>query len=90
MDIAKIIGLKVVAIKGMRTDMRRKKGFSPDFILFDDGQTYIELDDQDYYAYHDCDACAKTIQVWQNADRWKAMMEDEKHYPDADKDIGWL
>jgi hypothetical protein len=89
MKLAEIIGLKVVAIKGWRTDMRRKKGFSPQWILFSDHLTYIELDDQDYYAYHDCDSSAKTIQVWQNADRWKAMMEDEKHYPDADTNIGW-
>jgi hypothetical protein len=87
--IQNIIGLKVVAIKGFRTDMRRKKGFNPEFVLFDDKETYIELNDQDYHSYHDCDSSARLIQVMKDSQRWRIMMEDEKSYPDADSDIGW-
>jgi len=89
MDIREIIGLKIVAIKGYRSDMRRKKGFRPQYIFFDDNETYIELDDQDYHDYHDCDSTAKRILVWRDAINWKRIMEDEKHYPDCDMDIGY-
>jgi hypothetical protein len=89
MEIQKIIGLKVVAIKGVRTDMRRKKHFYQQYILFDDGKTYIELDDQDYYTYHDCDSGAKRISVWQDESVWRRIIANENHYPDADMDINW-
>ena len=89
LEIQDIIGLKVVAIKGFRTDMRRKKGFQPEFILFDDKETYIELESQDGYTYHDCDYSARLIQVRRDSQRWRIMMEDEKSYPDADSYISW-
>jgi hypothetical protein len=87
MDIEKIIGLKVVAIKGCRYDMRKKRNFSPHYIIFDDEKTFIELDDQDYYTYHDANSNAKTISITQNDIFWKLLMSDEKRYPDADEDI---
>jgi hypothetical protein len=87
MDIANIIGLKVVAIKSFRTDLRKKRNFSPRYILFNDGKTYIELEDQDPYTYHDFDFGAKNISVMQDARVWGAIMHDEKRYPDADEDI---
>ncbi len=89
MEFEKLIGLKVVAIKGWRTDMRRKKNFSPEWIMFSDHQTFIELEDQDYITYHDCATSAKHISIRQDAARWKAIMEDPDHYPDADTDIGY-
>lgn len=88
MELQKLIGLKVVAIKHFRFDRRKQKGFSPDYILFDDAKTYIELSDQDCYTYHDFDYGAKRISIMQDADHWKRMMDNEDdHYPDADKDI---
>lgn len=89
LTIQAIIGLKVVAIKGFRTDMRRKKGFDPEYILFDDEKTYIEIDRQDYHTYHDCDSSARLIQVKRDSAFWEFMMTDEKTYPDADAAIGW-
>lgn len=89
MEIQKIIGLEVVAIKGIRTDMRKKINFRPQYIMFDDEKTYIELDEQDCFTYHDCDYSAKTIHVLQDEVTWNRIMENEKHYPDADLDIGW-
>jgi hypothetical protein len=87
MDIANIIGLKVVAIKSRRIDMRKKKNFRPQYIVFDDGKTFIELEDQDYYTYHDADSSAKTISINQDAKFWKFLMSDEKRFPDSDEDI---
>ena len=89
MEFLKLIGLKVVAVKGFRTDMRRKKHFSPQYILFDDGKTYIELEDQDYITYHDCATSAKHISIMQSEASWKIMMEFSDRYPDADTDIGY-
>jgi hypothetical protein len=83
------VGLKVLAIKGYRDDMRRKKGFTPEYILFDDGQTYIMLEDQDYHAYHDCDSWARRIEVRRDETQWGIFNEDEKHYPDADLDLSY-
>lgn len=90
MELEKLIGLKVLALKGLRTDGRKKKNFVTRFILFDDEKTFIELDDQDYFTYHDCATSAKHINVIQNKQRWKQMMENKNVYPDADLDIvGW-
>jgi NAD kinase len=89
MEIRKIIGLKIVAIKSIRTDRRKKRGFTPDFILFDDGATFIELDDQDYITYHDCSYTAKHINVYQDSDRWERMMNETEWFVDSDMDIGW-
>jgi hypothetical protein len=63
-DLGCIIGLKVTAIKGFETDRRKTKYISPKFILFDDEETYIELEDQDYYSYHDCSTSAKHIRIY--------------------------
>ncbi len=87
MELANIIGLEVVAIKGRRHDMRKKKNFSPQYIIFNDEKTFIELEDQDYYTYHDADSSAKTISINQDPRFWKLLMSDEKRYPDADEDI---
>ena len=83
----RIIGLKVVAIKSFNSNRRRKKGFTPEYILFDDGKTYIELEEQDYHDYHDCSSMAREIQVFQDAGNWQRMMDNDagNHYPDADK-----
>ena len=85
-----LIGKTIVAVKGFCTDRRRKKGLHPRYIMFDDGETYIELEDQDYYSYHDCDGTAKNITVHHNKRRWKFMVENENgYYPDANKNYVW-
>jgi hypothetical protein len=84
-----IIGKKAVSLKGFRTDMRNKKGFPIVYILFDDGETYIELEDQDYYTYHDCNGSAKLIKIFKDKRVWEMIMSDAKHYPDADIDPMW-
>ena len=42
-----LIGKSVVAVKGTRTD-RRIKDVSPQYIMFNDDETFVELEDQDY------------------------------------------
>jgi hypothetical protein len=89
MEFNQIIGLKIMAIKSHRTDMRRKKGFRPEYILFDNGRTYIELEEQDYYTYHDCDSLARRQRIYQDARMWKILMTDKDHYIDSDLGFSW-
>jgi len=83
-DIAKIIGLEVLAIRSNKRD----KGYplEPDFIVFNDGITFIELEEQDGYAYHDCAQSARHIRITQNKERWEALM-DNTNYIDCENDI---
>ena len=34
--------------------------------MFDDGETYIELEEQDYYSYHDCSSSARHINIFKD------------------------
>ncbi len=79
-----LIGKSVIAVRGFCTD-RRVKSFDPQYIMFDDGETFIEFEDQDCYSYHDCDISAKLIRVCHDKDRWERIMNDLTTFPDATK-----
>ncbi len=86
-ELGKIIGKKVLEIKGFETD-RRKKRIRPQYILFDDGKTYLILEDQDTHDYHDCDYSARTIEIRQDLLTWNIIHENEdKASPHANIDI---
>ena len=87
MDMSKIIGLKVVAIKGHNTDRRVKKCIEPSYILFSDGKTYMELEEQDYYSYHDCSFSARNLCVFEDAGMWERIYTEHNRYPDANTDL---
>jgi hypothetical protein len=92
MLLRKIIGKKVKTIRGFRgfagsRRITRKNGFIPQYILFDDKKTLIELDDQDYYAYHDCSTSAKEIRLVIDKKRWSLIYKNRYDYPVADMDI---
>ena len=78
-EINKIIGLKVVAIKGYKG-----RSVEPVFILFSDKQTYIKLVEQDVYTYHDCANWARIIEITQDEEFWNRLY---KEYPDSTIDI---
>ena len=65
---------KSVALKSYPTSNR-----VVDFILFDDGETYIELEEQDPIYYHDCNRSAKELVVNRSVDEWNRIMT----FPDA-------
>ena len=105
LNTEKIIGKKIIAIKGydpnyysphayegsLEKEERLKKigtNIDPVFILFDDEETFMELDYQDEYVYHDCDNSARTISIYQNKERWNKIMINEE-YGNADKNLGW-
>ena len=78
--VQKLEGLTVRAVKGNvgLVDARKKyKDVQMDYILFDDGRTYIEFEDRDYYTYHDCDNLARTYQIYQDKAEWNAIMTRE-------------
>ena len=87
MYLLDIIGKKVLTIRSFRTDMRVKRYLKPEYILFDDGETYIELEDQDYYAHHDCATSAKHINVYGHKEKWEKIFSDLDHYPEANGEI---
>lgn len=65
-DLLSIKGLTVHSVKGSSNSKR----VPVEYILFNDGQTYIELEEQDYYTYHDCSGSARLIKVIKNKDLW--------------------
>ncbi len=77
-----LIGKSVIAVRGFRID-KRIKSIDPQYIMFDDHETFIEFEDQDYYSYHDCDVSAKHITVFHDKDRWEGIMNDLTTFPDA-------
>ena len=72
-----LIGKKVVALRGYKTSRFGKDTVTLNFVLFDDGETYLELREQDKYDYHDCCSSARTIDVCKDAKTWKTMMDKE-------------
>jgi hypothetical protein len=46
-------------------------------ILFEDGRTIMELDEQDPYVYHDCNHNARILTVFQDEEIWKNRMTHE-------------
>lgn len=83
MELHKIVGLKVIAVRGFNGEKNVPKYIEPQYILFSDKETYIELAEQDYYDYHDCSSFAREVSVWQDSSRWKQMFLDKQHYPEA-------
>ncbi len=67
---------KIVRIISYR-ERKNGKGGRAEIILFDDGKTIMELDDQDPFVFHDRDNSAKTIRVFQDENTWKHRMNDE-------------
>lgn len=78
-----IIGLKIVAIKGIQSDLRFKD-IEPYYILFSDKKTYIELEEQDYFSFHDCSSYTRYLNFRESKEDWKRIMDTQ---PDANRDI---
>ena len=82
--IQDLIGLKVHSIRGTKP-RKNAKTIKPEVILFNDGETYILLEDQDYYTYHDCSYSAKEIQILQHKALWESFLGPI--YADATEDL---
>lgn len=78
-----LIGKKIVAIKGIK-QVRNQKEIEIRYILFDDGKTYLELNEQDYYTYHDCAGWARVIMKYVDKAMWERIMF-EKDVPESSR-----
>lgn len=86
-EFLKLMDKKVCAFRGMK-DLRNEKYNKPtcvlEFILFDDGETYIEFNEQDPYNYHDFSGSARTIIVNINKHHWEMMFKKESGYDEPE------
>jgi hypothetical protein len=82
-----IVGLKVTAVRGIMSSDDKRGHIYPRFILFGDMETYIELEEQDYYDFHDCSSSARDIIIKKNKKMWWTIFKDTKLYPDSNVDI---
>ena len=71
-----LLNKKVVAVKGFIPDKRRKHDIPVEYILFDDGETYIEFDiDIDYQN----GGSYNTATVWNIKDKWENIMNNDSY-----------
>ena len=87
LPLHELTGLKIKTIRGFRFKTKRRKGFEPEYILFTDRKTIMQLVEQDCYTYHDCSSSARNIRVYQCEHSWKNIFNDTELYPVADKEI---
>jgi len=75
-DLNNLIGKKVVGVYGHVQDNRSKLATSAAYILFDDEETILELEEQDYYSYHDCSGSARILTVRKDPIFWKNIKDE--------------
>ena len=85
LGIKDLIGLTVVAVKGYKTS--NSKVVSPEFILFNDGETIMDLEEQDCYTYHDCASYARIITVSKNKVRYDNIINNTDTISDSNTNI---
>ena len=75
-----LIGKKVVGIKGLK-ERKNQKYITPRYILFDDGKTFLQLEE--------CEesVVAKIITLHQNERHWKRVMSNKGIWGDANVNI---
>jgi len=86
MELNKIIGKKVLTLRGYK-ERKNQKNIEVTYILFDDKETFIYLEEQDYYSYHDCSTSARHIGVEQNKEKWNNIATNNEQYGDTNIDI---
>ncbi len=73
-NFSTLFGKKVVAFRGIK---ELQKATVLSFILFDGGETFLELREQDPYDYHDCSSEARILTTIKDAKQWKKMMDKD-------------
>jgi len=74
MNWNELIGKKIVAFRGYRTIY---DSIALYYILFDDGESFLYLKEQDKYDYHDCDSSARILNLHKDAKRWQQLFDKE-------------
>ena len=85
MEIYELAGLRVKEIRGFReSPTKRIMGFKAQYILFTDGKTFIEFEDQDYHDFHDYDSSAKVMTIVSDKKQWSNIVSNIWGFPIAD------
>ena len=85
-ELGQILNKKAEKIRGFKT-RKNQKDITPTFILFDDGETFIDLEKQDGFTFHDCDHNARIICVQKDKRLWHRIVNDDNKFGDANMDI---
>jgi hypothetical protein len=75
-----LIGMKIVAFRGLpylRTRYAKKKVTELQYILFSDKKTILNLEEQDSYAYHDCNTSARDLYLFKDKELWNRLFNKE-------------
>lgn len=86
-DFKSLIGKNIVAVRGMRSTDKRKKKVPLEYLLLDDGLTFLQFDEQDPYSYHDCSPSARNISVRKDEQLWEEIRHNESIYADSTEDF---
>ncbi len=87
MNWLNLIGMKVVALRGMtwsKSQYDKTLQTPRKHILFDDGETFIELRSQDPYDYHDCSQSARNLDLCKDKKTWERMFNKEQNFNEPD------
>ena len=72
-----LIGKKILCFRGYKTKEYGKDTVALSHILFDDGETFIHLQDQDRYDYHDCCSSARMLSLRKDTKEWQQLYEQK-------------
>jgi hypothetical protein len=70
-----LLGKRVLAFRGYKSRVVKLE-----FILLDDGKTYLQFEEQDQYSYHDCSPSARQVYVYEDAECWQRLFKMEGDY----------
>ncbi len=76
LDFPDLIGKKVAALRGYEREKFGNKFVDTDYMLFDDGETFMQFTEQDPYDYHDCSGFARHINIRADKKEWKRIHDE--------------
>ena len=68
---------------------KRRKTIPLDIVLFGDRETYMKLEEQDYYCHHDCSSSARIITVCRDAEAWDRYLNNPEYRPATEAPGMW-
>lgn len=83
-----LVGLRIEKVVGYRMH-NKDKDFDVRFILFDDKETIMEFEEQDYYTYHDSNSFARTATLRKDSSYWERINRDEYYWPPCNTSFGY-
>ncbi len=82
-----LIGKKVCAFRGFKEGQSKYAKLG--YVLFDDQETILELNEQDTHSYHDCNHSARELRLYKDSRFWTFLFDEEGDFRAvAAKDLG--